>query len=90
MLIFVETIVQMTTIELKNNFHQLIDSIENENLLFKFYELMRNRSISKEGNLWSRLSKEEQDDLLMAFNESDKEENLIKHNEMVKKHKKWL
>ena len=80
----------MTTIELKNNFHQLIDSIENENLLLKFYELMRNRSISKEGNLWSRLSKEEQDDLLMAFNESDKEENLIKQNEMMNKHKKWL
>jgi hypothetical protein len=80
----------MTTIELKNNFHQLIDSIENENLLLKFYELMRNRSISKEGSLWSRLSKEEQDDLLMAFDESDREENLISQNEMMKKHKKWL
>lgn len=80
----------MTTIELKNNFHQLIDSIENENLLLKFYELMRNRSISKEGNLWSRLSKEEQEDLLLAFNESENEENLIMHNEMMKKHKKWL
>ena len=80
----------MTTIELKNNFHQLIDSIENENLLLKFYELMRNRSISKEGNLWSRLSIEEQEELLKSFNESDKEENLIKHNEMMIKHKKWL
>ncbi len=80
----------MTTIELKNNFHQLIDSIENENLLFKFYELMRTRSISQEGSLWSRLSKEEQDDLLVAFDESDMEENLIKHSEMMKKHKKWL
>jgi hypothetical protein len=90
MLIFVETVVRMTTLELKNNFHQLIDSIDNENLLLKFYELMRNRSISKEGSLLSRLSKEEQDDLLLAFNESDKEENLIRNNEMMKKHKKWL
>jgi hypothetical protein len=80
----------MTTIELKNNFHHLIDSIENENLLLRFYELMKNRSFSKEGRLWSKLSKEEQDELLLAFNESEKEENLINHNEMMKKHKKWL
>jgi hypothetical protein len=90
MLTFVETVVRMTTLELKNNFHQLIDSIENENLLLKFYDLMRNRSIAKEGNLWSRLSKEEQHDLLSAFNESENEENLINQNEMMKKHKKWL
>lgn len=80
----------MTTIELKNNFHHLIDSIENENLLLRFYELMKSRSISKEGKLWSRLSKEEQDELLMALAESDKEENLISHDKMMKKHKKWL
>ncbi len=80
----------MTTIELKNNFHHLIDSIENENLLLRFYELMKSRSISKEGKLWSRLSKEEQDELLMALAESDKEEYLISHDKMMKKHKKWL
>lgn len=80
----------MTTIELKNNFHHLIDSIDNENLLLRFYELMKSRSTSKEGKLWSRLSKEEQDELLKAYSESEQEENLISSKEMMKKHKKWL
>jgi hypothetical protein len=80
----------MTTIELKNNFHHLIDSIDNENLLLRFYDLMKSRTISKDGKLWSRLTKEEQEELLIAFEESEKEENLLSHDEMMKKHKKWL
>jgi hypothetical protein len=80
----------MTTIELKNNFHHLIDSIDNENLLLKFYDLMKSRTATKEGNLLSRLTKEEQEELSSAFNESKSDENLIGHDEMIKKHKKWL
>jgi hypothetical protein len=80
----------MTTIELKDNFHHLIDSIDNEILLLRFYDLMKSRTISKEGKLWSRLTKEEQEELLMAFEESEKEENLLSHDEVMKKHKKWL
>ncbi len=80
----------MTTLELKNNFHHLIDSIDNENLLLKFYDLMKSRTAFKEGNLWSRLTKEEQEELISAFSESESEENLISHEEMIKKHKKWL
>ena len=80
----------MTTIDLKNNFHHLIDSIDNEPLLLRFYDLMKSRTISKEGKLWSRLTKEEQEELLAASEESEKEENLLSHDEMMKKHKKWL
>lgn len=80
----------MTTIELKNNFHHLIDSIDNEQLLLKFYDLMKSRTVTKEGKLWSRLTKDEQDELLIAFDESQKEEHLLSHDEMMKKHKKWL
>jgi hypothetical protein len=68
----------------------LIDSIDNEHLLLRFYDLMKSRTISKEGKLWSRLTKEEQEELLIAFEESEKEENLLSHDEMMKKHKKWL
>lgn len=80
----------MNTIELKNNFHNLIDSIENETLLMNFYELMKKRSSTKEGQLWSRLNKQEQEELLLALEESENEVNLISHEEMKKKHKKWL
>jgi hypothetical protein len=80
----------MNTIALKKNFHLLIDSIENENLLISFYELMKKRSSTKEGQLWNRLTQKEQDELLLSLEESENSDNLISHDEMVKKHKKWL
>jgi hypothetical protein len=80
----------MNTIALKKNFHLLIDSIENENLLISFYELMKKRSSTKEGQLWNKLTQKEQDELLLSLEESENSDNLISHDEMVKKHKKWL
>ena len=80
----------MNTIELKKNFHLLIDSIDNENLLVSFYDLIKKRSSTKEGQLWGRLTTQEQEELISALEESENPENLISHEEMVKKHKKWL
>ena len=80
----------MTTLELKNNFHHLIDSIENENLLQEFYELMLRKRASKDGRLWAMLSKDEIEELLLANDESENPENLIPHEEMKKKYSKWL
>ncbi|MBU2445135.1 MAG: hypothetical protein KJ666_06125 [Bacteroidetes bacterium] len=80
----------MNTIELKKNFHHLIDSIDNENLLISFYDLIKRRYSTKEGQLWNRLTKQEQEELLLAVEESENPENLISHEEMNEKHKKWL
>jgi len=80
----------MNTIKLKKDFHNLIDSIDNENLLFDLYDLIKKRLSAKEGKLWKGLSKKEREELITAFNESKYPENLISHDEMRKKHKKWL
>ena len=80
----------MNTLELKKDFHNLIDSIDNESLLSDFYTLIKRRISSKEGKLWKGLTKKEQEELNLAFEESEKLENLISHEEMRKKHKKWL
>ena len=80
----------MNTLELKKNFHLLIDSIDNENLLINFYDLIKKRSSTKEGQLWSRLTIAEQEELLLSLDESDNPENLVSHEDMVTKHKKWL
>ena len=80
----------MNTIELKNNLHHLIDSTNNDHLLSKFYSLMVTIKNQPEGKLWSRLSKEEKDELLLSELESNDPENLIQHAEIEKKHKKWL
>jgi hypothetical protein len=80
----------MTTIELKNNFHQLIESIDNLNLLQQFYELMLRKKTSKDGKLWATLSEEEKDELLIANEECENPDNLIPNDEIKKQYAKWL
>ena len=80
----------MKATQLKINFHQLIDSIDNERILSKFYGLMSKSRESINGQLWSRLSSEEQDELLLSDIESDDPNNLISQSEIQKKHSKWL
>lgn len=80
----------MNTIELKQNFHQLIDSIDNEKLLINFYDLIKTISSAKEGQLWNRLTVLEQEELLLSLEESKNPKNLISHEAMIKKHEKWL
>jgi hypothetical protein len=80
----------MTTIELKSNFHKLIDNINNDNVLYKFYEILDKAKEAKEGSLWARLNPNEQQELIIIEKESHFSENLIPHSQMIKKHKKWL
>lgn len=80
----------METEQIKSNFHRLIDKIDNDRILTKFYELMLKSNQSTNGSLWSRLTEEEQEELLLSDFESKDEDNLIPHAEIQKKHKKWL
>lgn len=80
----------MTTIELKSNFHHLIDNINDESILSKFYDLLSRAKDAKEGLLWNKLTQEERDELIEIEKESANSENLISNSEMQQKHKKWL
>ena len=80
----------MNSLELKKDLHNLIDRIENEKLLSNFYNLLKKRVSSNEGELWKTLTKNEQEELNKAFEESENPKNLISHKIMKKKHKKWL
>jgi hypothetical protein len=80
----------MTTVELKTNFHQLIDKISNEAMLVKFYEIMSTANVSNEGSLWKNLSNEEQQELIEIEKDIHNIENLIDHSAMKLKFKKWL
>jgi len=80
----------MNTIELKQNFHHLIDSIDNEKLLINFYDLIKKRTTVKEGQLWNNLTEQEKQELILSLDESKKPENLIDHEEMTIKHKLQL
>jgi hypothetical protein len=80
----------MNTIEIKNNFHRLIDQIDNDSILSRFYDILEKVSSSKAGSLWSSLSDKEQQELLNIDIDTDNEDNLISHATIKSKHKKWL
>lgn len=79
----------MNTALIKNNFHKLIDKIENENLLEQFYKALF-YSAKKESTLWNSLSKKEKKELLLSYEESLDEKNLIPLEQVKAKHSKWL
>ncbi len=80
----------MTTIELKNNLHQIIDSINNDLLLSKFYLVIMNMKNVSDGDLWNSLSKEQQEELIISDVESEDEKNLVLHSKILIKHKHLL
>ena len=80
----------MNTVEIKNNFHKLIDRIDNDTVLSRFYEILEKASSVKDGSLWDRLTSEEKQELLQIDSETDSDDNLIPLQTIKDKHKKWL
>ena len=81
----------MKTESLKLNFHQLIDKIENIKILETFYILLKefnNRKVKID--FWDNFTDEQRIELEEAWEESEKEENLISHKTVMKESKKWL
>jgi hypothetical protein len=70
-------------------FHKLIDEIGDEAVLQSYYQLISVLSEKKEGELWNGLSGEEKAELLVSYEESLDEENLIDHNVVMEKHLTW-
>jgi len=80
----------MALANIKTDFHQLIDKIDNEELLSSFYQLLVQRSLSKNGQLWESLTNEEKNELLLADEESKNSNNWISDEEVRQKHQQWL
>ncbi len=78
----------MTTI--KQKLYDLIEKIGNESILNQAYELIYKKSSSKEGDLWSKLTEEQQSEVLLSLEEGTDHNNLITQEEVKRNHKKWL
>lgn len=76
--------------DIRKSLHQLIDEIDNDQLLMKFYDLLLKSKVHKEGDLWNQLSDEQRKELLISESESKYKENLVDHEKQKAKHKKWL
>ncbi|ABG59873.1 hypothetical protein [Cytophaga hutchinsonii] len=75
---------------IKQKLHTLIDTIDNESLLTQVYELIYKKSSSKEGDLWNKLTSQQQQEVLLSLEESNDTNNLISNDDVKKSHKKWL
>ncbi len=80
----------MALANIKTDFHQLIDKIENEELLAAFYQLLVQRSQEQTGQLWNNLTDEEKNELLLADEESKDSSNWINDKDVRQKHQQWL
>ncbi len=61
---------------LKANLHKMVERIEDERLLHAIYSFLKVREHSEDGRLWNSLSKEQKDELLQAYDDSEDEANL--------------
>jgi hypothetical protein len=80
----------MNTMGIKKSFHNLIDSIDIENILILFYKMKKSKLFLKKGQIWNRLTLEQKEELMLSLKESENSENLISYEEMKNKYKKWL
>ncbi len=79
-----------TSTETRREFHQLIDTIEDEKTLQGYLTLVRHLTERRTGLLWDSLSASEQRELMSAYEESLVPSNLVPHHEVKEQHSKWL
>ena len=77
----------MGTPELKSNILRLVDGIQNEQLLQTLYDFLKVRETSKTGGLWQSLTVEQKQEVLLAYDESEDENNLVDAGKVFKRAK---
>jgi hypothetical protein len=74
----------MSTTELRSVLHSIVDRIEDERLLQAVYNFLSQRENSEEGLMWKSLTEEQRKEVLLAYEESEDERNLIDWEEVKK------
>lgn len=82
----------MNVLELKGSLHEMIAKIDNEVLLSQLQTIVHDfvEQNEDEHDFSDELSLEEQAELKAAFEESEDENNLVAHEEVMQKYAKWL
>lgn len=74
----------MGTTELKNNLIEMMSKIEDQHLLQSLYDFLKGHEISKTSQLWDKLSDIEKEQVLLAYKESENEEELLPYKQIFK------
>jgi hypothetical protein len=80
----------MNLTELKSGLHYFIDQINSTELLGEYYNEMNNLVEATNSSIWGTLSDKQKKEVLLSFEESEDENNLIDNDEVMVKYKKWL
>lgn len=67
----------MEAVELKSNIHQIVDAIQNQQVLQTLYDLLKPKENEKNTFIWDSLNEEQKQELLLAYEESENQENLV-------------
>lgn len=72
---------------MRSGIHEIVDRIQNEQLLQTLYDFLKVRESHKPGGLWNSLTEEQKQEVLLAYEESEDETNLVDREEVFKKAK---
>ena len=75
---------------LKSNLHKLIDRIENQALLEDYYKELKSILEKSQDNIWDKLTDDQKKDVLLSYEESEVEKDLIDTESVMNKYKDWL
>lgn len=78
----------MNVIELKSNLHHLIDKINDKSILNAVRTIL-SKQVEKSADWWDTISNEERAEIEQGLAEADQGE-VIPHEEIMAKYKKWL
>lgn len=77
----------MGATELKSSIHKIVDSIQNEQLLQTLYDFLKASEARESGLFWNSLTEEQKKEVLLAYEESEDENNLIDSEKVFKRNK---
>ena len=67
----------MSTIELKEGIHKIVDGIGNPQFLQTLYDFLKTKVESEPGQMWDTLNDTQKQEVLSAYDESEDEANLV-------------
>ncbi len=74
----------MSTAELKSSLHKIVETIQDEQLLQTIYDFLKTSENNKPGKIWESLTADQKNEVLLAFEESENESNLVESSVIFK------
>ncbi|MBN1597882.1 MAG: hypothetical protein JW894_06270 [Bacteroidales bacterium] len=80
----------MNKTSLRSNIHKLIDQIDNPNLLEEYYKEMKIIIQKSKVSAWDSLNEKQRREVILSYEESEDEGNLLDNDSVMDKYSDWL